>query len=319
MLKAEDMPNGGVLLRSDDGRAWQAVDAGASGLDAGAILDLAANPTAVVILGTIAPMTGSGTETPTVAEWVSGDGIGWTRAPDSSGLRAINARAIVGSASGFAAPADSEFVVLMSGPDGRQWRRTPLPAPAGARGGVNRVVATARGFLAVGTVEGRSALWRWEGAGWSRLGLPDTDAITSVAGTDGRIVVTGSTETPDPVNPDRPTIAAIAWESTNGGATWASAGLDLDGITDVDMFTIGTGFVAVLYPNDARAPLAAWRSTRPGAWDPIALPEAGARAERPLVSVVAVSGSRVVLAGNTAGTGAGGDRVVVWVGDLAAP
>jgi hypothetical protein len=318
MLKAEDMPDGGVLMRSDDGRTWHEDDASAAGLDSGAFVDLAANPTAVVVLGTTQPMTGTGTENPDPAQWVSTDGIRWTRAPDSNLFGAIGARAIVGSAIGFAIVGDSDPAILMSGPEGGPWRRTQAPVPAGATVSIARVRPTARGFLAVGTVDGRSALWRWEGAGWSRLHLVDTDGIIDVACTDGRVIVTGTTETQDPANPDRTLLSATAWESTDNGTTWADAGIDLHAVTDVRMFAVGGGFLAVLEPGDPRAPLLAWRSSRPGVWDPVALAQGGG-GDRPLVSAIAVSESRVVLAGSTVGTGAGGDRVVVWVGDLGAP
>jgi photosystem II stability/assembly factor-like uncharacterized protein len=319
MLKAEDVPGGGVLMRSDDGRTWDQVDASASGLDAGAIVDLAANETAVVILGTTEPMTGTGTEVPNVAEWTSTDGVTWTRAPDAGALRAIGARDIVGSSRGFAAMGDAPLTILLSGPDGRQWRQTELPVPPGARGSVSKVAPTADGFLAVGTVEGRSAAWRWDGTGWSRLPLGDTDSISNVVANDERIIVSGTMETPDPAKPDHPTLTTIAWQSTDGGTTWTSAGLPLDGITGLRVFAMDGGFLAVLSPPDSQDPLSAWRSVRPGAWEPVTLGDGGRGWDRPFVAALALSGRRVVLAGNTVGTGAGGDRVVVWIGDTTAP
>ena len=113
-----------------------------------------------------------------MAEWVSTDGVRWTRAPDSPLIRAVGARSIVGSATGFAVVGDADPAVLMSGPDGGPWRRTQMPVPAGAAVSIERVRPTDRGFLAVGTLDGRSALWRWENASWSRLRLLDTDGIT---------------------------------------------------------------------------------------------------------------------------------------------
>ena len=319
MLKAEDIPGRGVLMRSDDGRTWDQVDASASGLDAGAIVDMAANETAVVILGTTEPMTGTGTEIPNVAEWTSADGVTWTRAPDAGALRAIGARDIVGSSRGFAAVGDAPLAILLSGPDGRQWRQTELPVPPGARGSVSQVAPTADGFLAVGTVEGRSAAWRWDGSGWSRLPFDEAATVWNVVANDGRIIVTGTIETPDPVKPDQTTVAAIAWQSTDGGTTWGSTGLALGGITDARVFAMDGGFLAVLSPGDSREPLSAWRSIRPGAWEPVTLADGGTGYDRPGVGALALSGRRVVLAGNTVGTGAGGDRVVVWIGDTTAP
>jgi len=319
MLKAEDIPGRGVLMRSDDGRTWDQVDASASGLDAGAIVDMAANETAVVILGTTEPMTGTGTEIPNVAEWTSADGVTWTRAPDAGALRAIGARDIVGSSQGFAAVGDAPLAILLSGPDGRQWRQTELPVPPGARGSVSQVAPTGDGFLAVGTVEGRSAAWRWDGSGWSRLPFDEAATVWNVVANDGRIIVTGTIETPDPVKPDQTTVAAIAWQSTDGGMTWGSAGLALDGIRDARVFAMDGGFLAVLSPGDSREPLSAWRSIRPGAWEPVTLEDGGTGYDRPGVGALALSGRRVVLAGNTVGTGAGGDRVVVWIGDTTAP
>ena len=54
-------------------------------------------------------------------------------------------------------------------------------------------------------------------------------------------------------------------------------------------------------------------------WDPVTLADGGRGFDRPLISGLAVDGRRVVLAGSTVGTGAGGDRLVVWTGDVTAP
>jgi hypothetical protein len=320
MLKAEDIPSGGVLLCSADGRTWGRVDTSASGLGPGAILDLAANATVAVIIGTTEPLTGTGTDTPVAVEWTSVDGIAWIPVPGAAtSFGVFGAQHIVGSPLGFAVVGDAPLTVLMSGPDGRQWRRTDLPVPAGARGSVDQVAPAGDGFLAVGTVEGRSAAWRWAGAGWLSLPLVESDAISSVVTDDERIIVTGTKEIPDPVKPDLTTVAALAWQSADGGITWGSAGLALDGIGDIRVFPMDGGFIAVLAPPSSDKPLSAWRSTRPGTWEPVTLGDPGRGWDRPLVSAMAASGHRVVLAGNTVGTGAGGDRVVVWVGDTTAP
>ena len=319
MLKSEDVADGGVLLRSGDGRTWDKVDARASGLDAGAIVDLAANGTAVVILGLTKPMTGTGTEVPDEAEWTSADGVTWTRTPDAGALHALGARAIVGSPRGFAAVGDTPLTVLLSGPDGRQWRATEVPVPPGARASVDQVAPAGGGFLAVGTVEGRSAAWRWAGAAWFRLPLPDTDAISMVVADEGWIIGSGMREIPNPADPDHPTMDAVAWQSIDGGTSWATSGLPLDGAPDVRVFALDGGFLAVLAPIDSEQPLSAWRSSRPGTWEPVALENGGAGWDRPFVAALALSGRRVVLAGNTVGTGGGGDRVVVWTGDSTVP
>jgi hypothetical protein len=320
MLKSEDVPDGGALLRSDDGRTWTQVDASSSGLDAGAILDLAAGDTTAVILGATKPRTGDGNEPVELAEWTSSGGMTWARAQgEASVLTDFGTRSIVGSARGFAAVGDASLMILVAGPDGHQWRSTEVPVPPGARGRIEQIVSTADGFLAVGAIDDRSAVWRWAGAGWFRTALVPSDAITSVAGTGARIIVTGARETPDPRDPDRITLAAIAFESADGGTTWSPSTLKLDGITDVGVLAIGSGFLAVLYPADPQKQLSMWRSVRPGVWEPVELRKAGAGPDQALMSAIAVSERRVVLVGNTVGTGAGGDRVVVWVGDTTAP
>lgn len=320
MRKNEDMPSGGVLLRSDDGRSWSQVDTSASGMDAGAIEDLAANGTAVVALGTTTPRDGSGLETPDLSEWTTVDGVTWTRVADADAvLRAIVARTIVASPRGFAALGDDPRAILMSGSDGRQWRRTEVPIAAGVKGGIGLVAPTGDGFVAIGTVAGRSTAWRWAGAGWFSLPLPDTDAISRIDAAGGRLIVSGTRETPDPANPDQSTVAAVWWESTDGGMSWGSTGLSLDGIADLRVFGMDGGFLAVLTPVDAQKPDSAWRSVTPGVWEPVTFTAGGGGADRPFVSALARSGSHVVLAGNTVGTGAGGDRVVVWVGETTAP
>jgi hypothetical protein len=237
----------------------------------------------------------------------------------AASFRVFGAQQFVGSPLGFAVVGDARLTVLMSGPDGRQWRRTDLPVPPGARGSVDQVARAGDGFLAVGTVEGRSAAWRWAGAGWLSLPIVATDSVSSIVTDDERIIVTGMKEIPDPVRPDLTTLAALAWESTDGGITWGTAGLALDGIGDIRVLAMDGGFVAVLAPPSSEKPLSAWRSTRPGTWEPVTLGGTGGGFDRPLISAMAVSGRRVVLAGNTVGTGGGGDRVIVWVGETTAP
>jgi hypothetical protein len=171
----------------------------------------------------------------------------------------------------------------------------------------------------MGSVGLQSALWRWDGTRWSRLPIGATDSFLAVAGTDDRLMVAGSAETPDPVTPDQGVVAAFAWESADDGQTWARAGLPMDGIADIGVFAIDGWFLAVLSPNDQCARLTAFRSIAPGTWEPVSLGDGGTGFERPYVGAMVRSGGRVVLAGNTVGTGAGGDRVVVWVGDATAP
>ena len=319
MLKAEDVPTGGVLLRSTDGRAWNSVESGAGGLDAGAILDLAASATTAVILGTTEPMSGTGTAVLDAAEWTSADGVTWTRAPGSDALQAIGARDIVGAPGGFAAVGDARLTVLLSGADGRQWRRTELPVAGAAPASVEYVVPAAGGFLAVGFVDGRSAMWQWDGNAWTRLSFDEEASITSFVATDQWIIATGSIEIPDPVKPGQTTIATVGRQSTDAGATWGSTGLALDGIADVRLFAIDGGFLAVLTPGDPRARVVAVRSSSPGNWEPVALDTAGTESNPMIITAAAISGRRVVLAGHTVGTGAGGDRVDVWTGDATAP
>jgi hypothetical protein len=317
MLRAEDIPARGVLLRSADGRTWAQVDARASGLDAGAIVDLAANEAGALILGRTKPMTGTGDDVADQAAWASADGVTWTRVPGAAALRTIAAWDIVASSRGFAAVGDEPLAIAVAGPDGRAWARTELPLVAGIRGTVDRLAAAGNGFVAVGTVEGRSAAWRWDGAGWSRLPFPDVGSISDLVADDQRIIVTGVIEQPNAANPDLPTLAAVASESLDGGRTWSNTALSLDGISSVAAFELDGGFLAVLEPADPRGVITAWRSLRPGSWDAIGLNDEAGRPDRAGVATLAHSGSRVVLAGSVGGTGAGADRIVVWVGDLA--
>ncbi len=320
MLKSEDVPDGGVLLRSDDGRTWAELDARSSGLDAGAILDLAASDTTAVILGATKPRSGDGNDPVELAEWTSADGVTWTRQPDEGRvLTDFGTRSIVGSPRGFATLGDPPLTVQVAGPDGRHWRSTDLPVPAVAQGSIDQVVPTADGFLAVGSLEDQTAVWRWVGAGWFRTSLLASDSITTIAGAGARIIATGTLETPDPRDPDRLALAAIAFELADGGSTWSPSALKLDGITDIGVFAAGGGFLAVLYPADPQKQLSMWRSVRPGAWESVQLRNMPGGPDQPLMSAVAVSGSRVVMAGDTVGTGGGGDRVVVLVGDVSAP
>lgn len=320
LYKQADIAGGGALLRSTDGRAWDAVDARASGLDVGTIVAMAATASTVMVLATLQPPVENDAGTPERAEWTSADGIAWSRVPQPAFL-AFGTRDIVGSAKGFAALGDPPRTVLISGLDGRHWQTTELPIAPGVRASLNQVTEAGDGFLAVGTVEGRSAAWRWAGTAWLPVRLPATDEISRIVVSHGRIVVTGSNEAADPSDPTIIVLTAIAWESVDLGATWADAGLTIEGGADLRVFAFAGGFLAVLAPSPAAASatLTAWRSTRPDTWDPVSLADAGTGWDLPLASGVAVSGHRVVLAGNTVGTGGGGDRVVVWVGDLVAP
>lgn len=319
MHRSEDMPGGGALLRSADGRTWDLVDARAAGLDAGAIVALAANGSTVMVLGTLQPRTGDGVEEPEIVEWTSADGVSWTRAPTEPTFQAFRARDIVGSARGFAALGDPPGTILVSAPDGRRWQSTDVPLAPGTGASVEQVTPTGDGFLAVGRQGGRSEVWRWAGAAWIPLRLPATDAISRILVSGGRIVVSGTIEGPDPADPSSTIASDIAWESPDAGTTWIGTGLPLENGADLGVFALDRGFLAVLASHDGDQPLTAWRSVAVGAWEPVALADAGRGWDRPLASALAVSGQRVVLAGHTVGTGGGGDRVVVWVGDLGAP
>lgn len=315
MLKAEDMPKGGVLLRSDDGRTWNKVDASGSGLDVGHLEYMAANETTAVILGTLEPLTGTGDESLELFEWTSPDGVTWTRAPEDTVWRDFGGGSITGSPRGFVSRADARWTILMSGPDGWPWQRTDVPVPPGATGSLTGVGPVGDGYRAVGDVDGRFAMWRWDGGGWFRQPLDDLDGMMSVTESGERMIGSGDVETPDPRHPGQTRLTGVAWESTDGGTTWGDTGLPLDGTNDVGVIPMDGGFLALVYPGDPDEPFSALRSIRSGVWEPVTL-DAGARgSERPLVGVMAVSGTRVVLAGSTVGTGGGGDRVVIWTGD----
>lgn len=315
MLMTEDVDEGGVLLRSADGRTWDRVDARAAGLDAVVLVDLAADDTTAMVLGMPAPRAEDGSPTG-LAVWTSVDGRAWTRIPDGGALLDIVAEEVAGSHTGFAAIGRAP-TILLSGPDGSGWRRTTVPE--GALASLYTLAADGDGFVATGSVNDRPAVWRSAGAGWFRLRLPDTDAVSRISAVDARFVAWGTVETPDPLIPDTSTSATVAWESNDDGSTWASLGLPLGGAPDLSIVALDGGFLAVLAPNPSEMPLSAWRSIRPGVWEPVALADGGTGFDRPYVSSVAVSGRRVVLAGNTVGTGAGGDRVVVWFGEATGP
>jgi hypothetical protein len=315
MLRGQDTPVRGVLLHSDDGRTWKEVDRQGSGLDAGAIVDLAANDTGAVILGRMKPMTGTGEDVPDQAVWTSADGRTWRRAPSTERLRAIGARDIIASSEGFAATGEPSLTILVSGPGGREWRASQVSdEPVG--GLVERVAPAGKGFIAIGTIDALTVAWRWRAGSWSRLRLDQAEPISGVVATESRMIVAGSNEHSNPGNPDQPTFVAVGRESIDGGTTWSELGLPLAGMSDVTVFLVDDGFLAVLYPADFRAPLTAWLSMQPGSWEPVALGDGPGPPDGPAVSSVAVSGRRVVMAGFDVGTGAGGDKVTVWVGDL---
>jgi hypothetical protein len=318
MLRAQDTVTRGVLLRSDDGRIWDQVDARRSGLDAGAILDLAANPTAMVVLGRMKPIPETGEELADQAEWTSADGATWTRAPGGAALRAFGAREIVAASHGFAAFGAARLTILVSGADGWEWRPTELPLASDTRGYFERVAGAGTGFVAVGGEEGGSAAWRWDSRSWSRLPLERTAPNSDIVATDARIIVTGSIDAADGSNPGQIQLAAVAQESIDTGTTWHATGLELREIAVARVFAVEAGFLAVLYPADPRQPLSAWWSSRPGSWEPVTL-GGGGGSDQPAVTTVAVNGRRVVMAGISGDTGAGGDRVVVWIGNLNVP
>jgi hypothetical protein len=317
MLRSQDTPVRGVLLHSDDGRTWKEVDRRGSGLDAGAIVDLAANETGAVILGRMKPMTGTGEEVADQAVWTSADGRAWSRATSTASLRAVGARDVIASSEGFAAIGEPSQTVLVSGAGGRgEWRPTEVANEPASQAVVESVARAGNGFIATGSIDARPVAWRWRAGSWSRLNLDQAQSISGVVATESRMIVAGSSEQPNPANPDVPTFVAVGRESIDGGATWSETRLPLDGMRDVTVFLMDGAFLAVLYPADLRAPLTAWLSMQPGSWEPVALGGPGPP-EGLAVSSVAVSGRRVVMAGFDVGTGAGGDKVTVWVGDLA--
>lgn len=322
MVMNEDMPNGGTLLRSEDGRTWTPIDVAdrvAAGLGAAAITDIAATGSTILLTGTDKPFD---PEAPRrlPAAWTTAEGTTWTRLAELGVLQATGSWSVTGSPVGFAATNDERLEVLIAGPDATAWRRTEVPVPAGLRASVGQVAPLDDGFIALGVIEGEAVAWRWNGAGWRRLILGLGGDPSAVSASGSRLVITGYHEEADPAKPadDGATIMrAVAWESADGGGTWVTSPLPIGERSDVEVLSAGGGrFVAVVGPSDASGGTAAFWSTEPGIWTEIPFDDPSAD-DWVLISRIAISGGRVVLAGSTVGTGAGGDRIGVWTADLA--
>ncbi len=328
LLRSEDSPSGGALLHSDDGITWSVLPGAVPGTGGSWIGGLAATRSAAAVSGD--EVTGyfntddDETAPRQTAIWVSGDGMSWPAVTNANVFDGFAVLDLVASRDAFVGVgstggATTAASVLLGSPDGTTWRLVPLPAPSAAAASAGSIVATGSGFIVLGEVDGVTAAWRSpDGATWTRLSLSAPGATFYGAAAAGdRLLLSGQMTVPDPSSDEGERSVATLWLSTDGGQTWSDAGLKLGNADFVSVFSVADGLLAIASPHLVTDGMRAWVSSAGSDWQRLRMTDAGkALGDAVAPSSVAISGSRVVLVGSTLGTGAGGDRAVVWTGDL---
>jgi hypothetical protein len=189
----------------------------------------------------------------------------------------------------------------------------------GRSGPVSTVAAFGDSFVAVGSEGDVTRVWTSiDGRAWtvSPFWIPSV-SLYDVAVCGNRLLATGMVTVADPTSFEGERSFAGAWLSVDGGATWADAGIDLLSADSAAALAIGDGFLLVAMPHVWRSPLRAWRldPAQAAGWIATDLGDSAVETDRAWPGR-RPSPSRIVLAGSTTGTGAGGDRDAIWVGDL---
>ena len=309
LFMSEDVPNGGHLLRSDDGTSWATLgDAESPPLPR--IRDVAATLETVVAIGENLPLDG-GPDPASIHAVTSRDGRTWHEVADSASLREALAGVLIADASGFAAMGGAPDTLAVAGPAGEQWTTTrPLPGLDSISG----VAPADPGFVVWGTANARRPVaWHLDAAGVQvPIGLGAIEPL-EIAWFGARGVVTGWAPTSDTTG-DEPPISGI--ETTDRGATWSAIPVDLASASAVQAVGAGGLILVVVTPADNRRDVEVLRPIADIGWQEVTFEPPGIEAGAAFVESVAVDGKRVVVVGNTVETGGGGDRVVVWTGDL---
>jgi hypothetical protein len=309
LLMHEDVPNGGRLFGSDDGTVWTPLSARQLP-PVPRLSDIAATSTAVVVIGEDLPPD-AGVSEPNIHAFRSGDGLAWEPVSGLAALRVVIAGTLAGGESGFAAIGGAPDTIAVAGPEGGGWTTSRMPA--GGEPSVWGITAADPGFIAWGTANRTTTAWRVDGSHWESIHLP-TDAVEPIdiawAGTRGVVSGWDPKTANDPDAIPKP----AAMETTDGGHTWAAVPTDLTGIDT--LVTVGAPGAIYLfeYPNGGGAH--AIGTVGDIGWQEVTVEPPGIAGDSAYIASIAVSGRRVVAAGNTVGTGAGGDRVVIWTGQL---
>jgi hypothetical protein len=309
--------SGNFILSSADGRVWHREQR----FDTEEVQRFAIGPTAILAVGYSRP-------------WVSADGLTWHQAPDSPVLTPGKNRVL--TLSDAVATDDGWLAVGSEGPDqyvfagfrgvtgtvwhsadGLSWTRDPALA-AMHDAGIVGVARVGDGFLAVGNATARPvdhiAVWRSaDGISWNRVpdakvfgppaGFEDLSVLAAgVAVAGSTVVVVGWTYVQDIGG------TALAWRSTDGGATWQRA--TLQGASDGQMSGVTAvpgGFAAVGWGRGCHA---LWLSTDGAEWTCASTPSMS----KFIDWGVAASDTTLLLTGF--GGGPVKDEAVAWMHDL---
>jgi hypothetical protein len=315
-----------VVLHSGDGTTWTAGgslpasgDTQVSAIARWGDLLVAVGEDTTAIRAEIDKGVATGAR-PAGAAWTSTDGMTWQRVPDQPAFAPGELLRVTARPAGLIAVRGLDVGSLVFSHDGTTWSDAPVGTP-GAK--VTGVTATDAGFVAVGSVEATAAAWvSPDGQHWQRATFPDgSDAsadLVSVAAQGRRLVALGAVPAPgDEAIPGAWTGLA-SWLSADGGATWARTGsASLRTAPDLrpsipDLYAMSGGFIVV--GDNAQGNLAVWTSADGTQWQPATIDATSEEFGRSL----AVSGSRAIIGGKTVGTGMGGDRAVIWTGEVGA-
>jgi photosystem II stability/assembly factor-like uncharacterized protein len=285
---------------SADGLHWQGVPASAGMVDA-EMESVTAGPNGFVAVGSDG-FPGGNTQLPGArgaAVWVSSDGRTWTRAPSQASFAGAVMFGVARTSSGYVAWGEIHDAGVGSAPalppiwtssDGLHWDRATGIADAGGPGNpIASVVALGDRLVAVGSRQLRAgadsivvpAAWQSDDGGhsWTLAASPGKSSAApsvgglqavSVSGSD--LLAVGHIEAPP--GESGPS-SAIAWRSTDQGATWVALPAEPSFAGSLMERVIGVDHGFVVFgsaddPNASSNPKLIWLAQAPAAPVPTA-------------------------------------------------
>lgn len=209
----------GLVLLTEDGRAWQRVsDDDFRGVE---ITDVAATADGFVAVG-FEPRRDLPGQAPTGVVLASPDGLGWERLAT---IPATRLRRVAAGPLGYLAlgEVDRSGVVFASA-DARQWDQVPSATAFGGAS-VADVSATADGFVAVGNAGGRARAWTSaDGHSWTAAPMGGADPVPGIAAVEVRAITTSGAGLMALGTDDPPCEGDPEWCPHFGAAWWSADG-----------------------------------------------------------------------------------------------